>query len=191
MRWIERCNPSLRGRGALCLLHCVAMYGDPRPEYAEIAAMGRLMEEFTDLAVGYSDHTQGTLACEVALALGARVIEKHFTDDKTREFRDHALSATLPEMRQIVLLAERITVLRGTGRKAPVAAVETQERIRSFRRGVYARCDIAAGTVLEARHLTTLRPLEGIDARRWDSVLGRRVRRDKRAHEALYDGDLE
>jgi len=189
--WIDSCNPSLRLRGDLCLMHCVAMYGDPRPEYAQLGAMAELQNNFPDLAIGYSDHTVGTLACEVAVALGARVIEKHFTDDPTGKYRDHAISATLTEMQLLMTRVLDISVLLGDGRKRPVSAVETEERIKSFRRGVYARTDLVAGTRLSAEHVATLRPLEGIDARRFDEVLGRRLRKTKRSHEPVCEDDLE
>ena len=150
-----------------------------------------LAETFPDVPIGYSDHTIGTLACETAAALGAHVLEKHFTDDKTRPFRDHAISATLAEMQRLVARSAEISVLLGNRCKRPIGEVETVERIKSFRRGVYARTDVASGTVLTAEHLTTLRPLLGVDARYFDEVVGRRLCRAKRAHDPIYVEDLE
>jgi N-acetylneuraminate synthase/N,N'-diacetyllegionaminate synthase len=191
LAWIDRCNPRLRNAKELCLLHCVAMYGDPRAEYANLAAILTLAEAFPDVPIGYSDHTIGTLACEAAVTLGAHVLEKHFTDDKMRPFRDHAISATLAEMQHLVARSAEISVLLGNRCKRPIPEVETVERIKSFRRGVYARAEVASGTVLTTEHLTTLRPLLGVDARFFDEVVGRRLCRAKRAYDPIYADDLE
>ncbi len=187
----RQCNQRLFERNAFALLHCVAMYGDPQDKYANLLAIRRLQDAFPDIPIGYSDHTKGTYACELAIALGASVIEKHFTDDKKRSFRDHHLSAEPEEFRALIRQAARIKTLLGSYEKAPVSAVETAERIREFRRGVYAARDLPAGTLLTEDDLITLRPLAGIDARAYTSVLGKRLTKAKRAHEPLYEEELK
>lgn len=190
VRFARGANPQLFARNEFCILHCVAMYGEPKDEYANLLAMRHLQDEFPDIPIGYSDHTKGTYACELAIAMGARVIEKHFTDDKKRAFRDHHLSAEPHEMRELVQKAKRIKTLLGAYEKRPVEGIETPERIREFRRGVYAATDLPEGTLLASAHLTTLRPLDGLDARELPQLLGRRLRVAKRAHEALTAEDV-
>ena len=188
---IDAANPRLRKKGMLCIMHCVAMYGSPDGGYANLLAIRTLQNEFTDIPIGYSDHTEGAVACEVAIALGAAVVEKHFTSDKSRAFRDHAIAATAKEFENLLRKEKEIERLLGDGVKEPVAAVETPERIREFRRGVYLNKSAAAGHVLKTEDIVTLRPLVGIDARRHDDVIGRRLVMDKEAWEPLLENDLE
>lgn len=187
----QQANKRLLERNELAILHCVAMYGEPKDEYANLLAIRKLQDEFPTIPIGYSDHTKGTYACELAIALGARVIEKHFTDDKTRTFRDHHIAAEPDEMRALVKKAERIQTLLGAYEKKPVAGIETPERIKEFRRGVYAAVDIAAGTTLTEELITTLRPLTGVDAREYHRVIGKKITQDKKAYEPITHEDLE
>lgn len=189
--FIDSVNPSLRREGKLCLMQCVAMYGDIRPAYAHLGAIRALQDEFPDIHIGYSDHTKGKYASEISLALGARVIEVHFTDDKSREFRDHELSLTNEELISLRSKAEEISVLLGPYAKSPVSDVETPERIQQFRRAIYLKEDQPAGTLLTSEILTTLRPNKGLDARMYFDVIGRTLAKDKAAFEAFSEEDLK
>ncbi|MCB0317153.1 MAG: N-acetylneuraminate synthase family protein [Bdellovibrionales bacterium] len=185
LNFIDSINPNLRKENKLCLMHCVAMYGDPKDEYAHLAAIKVLQEEFSDIHIGYSDHTLGNYACELAIAMGSRVIEVHFTDDKTREFRDHHLSITKDEMRDLLEKSKKIISLLGDFKKEPVQEIETKERIADFRRAVYLTKDVVAGTKITEEMLTTLRPNKGIDARSFYNLIGKKLIRDVNAYEAL------
>ncbi|MBD3379363.1 MAG: N-acetylneuraminate synthase [Candidatus Omnitrophica bacterium] len=111
------------------LLHCVTQY-PLKDEDANLLAVGTLKQEFGDLTVGYSDHTVGTLACLVAVSLGARIIEKHFTLDKNApEGTDHVLSATPVEFGAMVRQIRSIPPLMGDGEKVPRAC---EEEIKDF-----------------------------------------------------------
>ncbi len=189
--YVRKVNPELVSRGDLVLLHCVAMYGDAREEYANLLAIKKLQNEFPGIHIGYSDHTKGVYACELSIAMGARVIEKHFTDDKTREFRDHHISADLGEMKSLVENSKRIVGLLGVYDKSPIEGIETADRIKEFRRAVYPSVDLNEGDILSDENLTTLRPNVGVDARRYDEILGKKLNKSKKAFEAIYDEDLE
>lgn len=191
VKFIESANSSLVPQGKLALLHCVAMYGDPKDEYANLLSIRVLQEAFPHLSIGYSDHTIGTYACELAMAMGASILEVHFTDDKSRAFRDHQISATAEELKALIEKGKRIRTLLGRNEKKPISAIETPSRIEEFRRAVYLTQDVPAGTVLTDTVLTTLRPNRGIDARNYYSVLGRRLKIDKKAYQALDSTDLE
>ncbi|MBI2547968.1 N-acetylneuraminate synthase family protein [Candidatus Woesearchaeota archaeon] len=191
VRFLDSINPRLRKEKKLALLHCVATYGDPKDEYAQLLAIKKMQEEFKDIAIGYSDHTGGIYACELAIAMGCKIIEKHFTDDKKREFRDHHISADLEDMRTLLEKKKKIYALLGTCEKQPVAAIETSERIKEFRRAVYLKKDAPAGTLLTKEMLTTLRPNRGIDARDFYKLLGKKLVVKKKAFESISWKDVQ
>lgn len=181
--------PEYLERRKLALLQCTAMYDTPSADAVHLAVMETYRERYPDVVVGYSDHELGLRASVTAAAMGAQIIEFHYTDDKTREFRDHKLSLEADELRELRAYADVIPALRGSPRKE----VEEQEREnrKTFRRAIYPTRDVPAGTVLSESDLVALRPAEGIDAARWFDVVGSRLTRDVRALEPLRDGDVE
>lgn len=189
--YIDSVNPDLIKENKLCLMQCVAMYGDLNPAHANLGAIRVLQETFPHIHIGYSDHTEGIYAAELSIALGARVLELHFTDDKTREFRDHHLSVTASELVSLRQQSKRIDTLLGKYEKRPVEAVETKKRIKEFRRAVYLKQDTEKGTIISEEMLTTLRPNVGIDARKYFSIIGKTLRVDKKGTEALSESDFE
>jgi N-acetylneuraminate synthase/N,N'-diacetyllegionaminate synthase len=174
----------------LCLLQCTVMYPIPDHE-ANLNAMCRMGERF-GLPVGYSDHTVGTLAAELAVAMGARVIELHFTDTREgKSFRDHQVSVTREELAGFLARVGKIKELQGSPAKQPTAAELEAGHLRSFRRALYAARDLESGTRLSSDDVISLRPNVGIDGRRYREVLGRRLRVAKREHEPLEWDELE
>ena len=112
------------------LLHSVPKY-PTLPQDADVAQMAWLYERF-GLPVGYSDHTLGLDACKLALGMGAVLIEKHFTDDKNRDFRDHKLSADQIEMKELVRFARNVPVLQGKYERTPLPEIEDIRSKRSW-----------------------------------------------------------
>jgi N-acetylneuraminate synthase/N,N'-diacetyllegionaminate synthase len=169
------------GDPGLALLHCVVSYPTPPVEanLAAITALHTLGE-----TVGYSDHTLGIEAAVAAVAMGARVIEKHFTLDKNlSEFRDHKLSADPGELAELVRRIRLVEEMRGRTEKRVMAAEEGA--LTAVRRGVYAAHDLAAGVTLRAEDLEYLRPRTGLSPREADRRLGTRLTRPVKAGEAL------
>ena len=190
--FIRRVNPKLVAEGNLCVMHCVAMYGNPRDEFANLNAIEALRDEFSpEIAIGYSDHTMGNVATTAAVAMGANVIETHFTDDQSREFRDHHFAHNPKEFADLVEFCDRRSVMLGQREKKPVSGVETDKRIWEFRRAVYFSRDMKAGEVANEENLTTLRPCEGIPATRYFDVIGQTLIKDKSAFQRLSWGDFE
>lgn len=184
--FLRTVNPELVARGNLCVLHCVAMYGNPKDEFANLAAIETLRRELpAEVAIGYSDHTMGNVAATIAVCMGAKVIETHFTDDNAREFRDHHFAHTKDSLAELVELCRRRAAMLGTGVVGPISDVETPKRIWEFRRAVYFCCDVRAGDAATEENLTTLRPAEGIPASDFFAVLGKTLARDKAAYERL------
>ena len=187
VRTIERASP--RGAEApVVLLHCVSAYPTP-DEQANLMAIPYLRDQAGRL-VGYSDHTLGVEACQAAVALGARVVEKHFTFDKGRTtFRDHQLSADPADLSRIVAGIRRIEAMLGEAEKRPVAA-ESQNRL-AMRRSLAAACPIAKGDRITREMLTVLRPGTGLAPSRMDEIVGLRATRDLAAGELLTSGAVE
>ncbi|MGD1889617.1 MAG: N-acetylneuraminate synthase family protein [Cyclobacteriaceae bacterium] len=166
----------------LALLQCTSMYPIPFND-ANLSVMS-LYRQTTNLPVGYSDHTIGSTALEIAVAMGAEVLEFHFTDTREgKSFRDHQVSLTKNEVLTLIQKIKDIQSLQGDFLKRPLA-IEADHRI-SFRRAVYPKTDLAKGTQISPEHLTCLRPNHGIDARDSDQLLGKTLNTDVKAHQKL------
>jgi N,N'-diacetyllegionaminate synthase len=171
----------------LVLLHCVVCY-PTAPEEANLRAIRTL--EALGHTLGYSDHTVGVSAAPLAVALGARVVEKHFTLSKTfSEFRDHALSADPPEMRELVDRIREAESLLGSGQKA-VAPCEAAA-LPVVRRSAAAARHLPAGHRLAVEDIVWLRGIGGVrPAQGSQELVGRTIRNERRAGEPLRDEDL-
>jgi N,N'-diacetyllegionaminate synthase len=177
-----------RPEGGLALLHAVSAYPTP-PEQANLRAIGALAERF-GAPVGYSDHTLGIDAAVLSVALGARIIEKHFTlAGIVSDFRDHALSAKPDEMAELVRRVAEAEALLGTG-EIGIADAESANA-RAIRRSIVAGADLPAGHVLSEDDLAWVRPGEGMRPGEEAVLVGRALRRDVAAFEALTADDVE
>jgi N-acetylneuraminate synthase/N,N'-diacetyllegionaminate synthase len=155
----------------LVLLHCVAAYPTPAMD-ANLRAIRTLSQ--LGCTVGYSDHTLGTEAAALSVALGARVIEKHFTLDKNlSEFRDHKLSADPAEFADLVRRIRVSEQMLGNGVKR-IMPVE-EPTLRTARRSIMAARDLPAGTVLARADLTLLRPRTGLPPDKESELVGQRL----------------
>lgn len=173
------------GARELVLLHCVSSY-PAEAEDANLRALAALAE--LGHPVGFSDHTLGTEVALAAVALGAAVLEKHFTLDRSRTGPDHAASLEPGELAELVAAVRRVESALGDGIKRPVAA-ELANR-ESVRRSIAAARDVAAGERLERAMLTALRPATAIPALEVDRVVGRTARRAIRRGELVAWTDL-
>lgn len=156
------------------LLHCNTEYPTPM-EDVNLLAMRDLEEQFA-MPVGFSDHTLGIEADIAAAALGACVIEKHFTLDKTLEGPDHQASLEPDELEAMVRAIRNIEKALGTGEKH-VTPSEAKNRPIA-RKSIVAKRAIKKGEVFTAENLTTKRPGDGISPMRWYDVLGKEASRD-------------
>lgn len=154
----------------LVLMQCVSAYPTPVGE-ANAAAVPFLRARY-GVPVGYSNHVIGPEACYAAIALGASVIEVHFTDRKEgRSFRDHALSFEPADLRDLVEKAPRIRAAVGEGGKAPQPCEAGS--VKAIRKGIVAARDLAAGTVLTRDDLMFARPATEFSSGEIHSLIGR------------------
>lgn len=166
----------------LILLHAITSY-PTHPENVNLLAMKQMMETFPDLDVGYSDHTLSPVAALSAVAMGARVIERHFTYDKQAVGPDHMLSADPEEMKWLVNAVRELEVMKGTGVKAP-AASEESTRVNN-RKSLIASRAIPRGTIICQEDLAIKRPGWGIQPRNLEAVLGKKALQDIEEDEVL------
>lgn len=170
------------GNNRLILLHAITSY-PTHPENVNLAAMQALMREFPQIDVGYSDHTMNPVACLCAAAMGARVLEKHFTYDKRAAGPDHMLSADPAEMKWLVDAVRSFEVMRGDGIKRP-AESEQKTRINN-RKSIVLRNAVKNGQVIAFEDLAIKRPGTGIAPKYMEQVIGRKATRDLGEDEVL------
>lgn len=163
-----------KGTDKITILHCTTQYPTPF-EDVNLKAMRTLRERF-GYEVGYSDHTKGIAIPVAAVAMGARVIEKHFTLDKAMEGPDHKASLEPDEFAEMVQSIRNLEKAMGTGEKKP-ARSELPNRAVA-RKSIIAARNIRKGDVFTEENLTTKRPGDGISPMRWHEILGQRAIRD-------------
>ena len=162
------------GAGKITLLHCTTNYPTPMDD-VNLRAMLTLERE-CGCAVGYSDHTQGIEVPIAAVAMGATVIEKHFTLDRNMDGPDHKASLEPDELKAMVSAIRNVEKAMGDGNKVP--SPSEMANIAVARKSIIAAKDIRAGEIFSEENLTTKRPGTGINPMRWNEVLGQKAKRD-------------
>jgi len=168
-------------RERITVLHCNTEYPTPMKD-VNLRAMQTIRDAF-GVRVGYSDHTQGIEVALAAVALGATMIEKHFTLDRKLPGPDHKASLEPEELRVMVSAIRNIEQALGDGIKRPSPSEARNMSIA--RRSLVAATAIRAGEVFSAANLTAKRPGSGLSPMRWDEVLGRKAPRDFVADEMI------
>ncbi len=185
---VEKAVAALRkgGVGPLALLHCTSEYPAP-DDQINLRAMVTLGHAF-GLPVGLSDHSLGSEASLAAVAMGAAIVEKHFTLDRSLPGPDHQASLDPAGLAAYVASIRRIEAMLGDGVKRPTKAEIAN--MNGIRRGVVALVPIAAGTVLRPEMLTCKRPGGGIEPEDLDRLAGFTVNRALAEDEPLQWADL-
>ncbi len=184
---IQTVDPRYKQPEWLCLLQCTSMYPIPDQD-AQLRVMDTLRES-TGLAVGYSDHTIGSAALCAAAAMGADVLEFHFTDSREgKTFRDHKVSLTAEEVRHLKDNITQITAFRGDGVKAPQPSELADGHEVSFRRAAYLKHPVNTGARIGVEDVVLLRPAHGTDARDTEELFGSKALKDIEAFSAIRYG---
>ena len=168
-------------RAKVTVLHCTTEYPTPMNE-VNLRAMQSIHTAF-DVAVGYSDHTEGIEIAIAAVAMGASVIEKHFTLDRTFPGPDHQASLEPAELKAMVTAIRNIEIALGDGIKRLTPSEARNKPVA--RKSLVASRAITGGEVFTAENLTVKRPGTGISPMRWDEVLGKTAQRDFLADELI------
>ncbi len=175
----------------IVLLHCVLEYPTPIQD-ANLLKIASLKRRFPDCIVGYSDHTKPTpdaIVTNAAFFLGARVVEKHFTLDKTLPGNDHYHAMDPADARSILAGMELSEMLMGSGELRCLESESTARR--NARRSLVTLAAVKAGTLLTAEMFTAKRPGHGVSPSRLDEVVGRRAAMDIPADTVLLEEMLE
>jgi len=171
----------------ITVLHCNTEYPTPM-EDVNLKAMLTMGSEL-GVKVGYSDHTEGIEVPIAAVALGATVIEKHFTLDRTLPGPDHRASLEPDELKAMVLAIRNVELaLKGTGLKQPSPS-ETKN-IAVARKSIHVKHELPAGHVITDDDIIPLRPGGGVSPMNWESILGKRLSRPLSAFAQLSQQDL-
>lgn len=174
----------------LVLCHCVLEYPTPYKD-ANLSRIATLKSEFPDLIIGYSDHCKPDTSYDViktAYLLGAHVVEKHFTLDKTLAGNDHYHAMDPDDIRGIISEVDHIEELLGS---SSLGFSETEQAARvNARRSIVAACDISEGATITSEMLTFKRPGTGIVPSRIDFVVGKQAARNIQSDTILQESDL-
>lgn len=168
-------------RSNITLLHCNTEYPTPF-EDVNLKAMQSLKEAFK-LDVGYSDHTLGIHISLAAVALGAKVIEKHFTLDKTLQGPDHKASLEPNELKTLCKNIRELELAFGDGVKKP--SKSEKKNIFVVRKSLVAKTEIKKGTKFSVENLTTKRPGKGISAMKYDEFLGKIAKKNYKSDDLI------
>ncbi|WP_144478113.1 N-acetylneuraminate synthase family protein [Cytobacillus oceanisediminis] len=166
------------GNKNIALLHCVLSY-PTKDEDAHLAMITHLKEVFPKYVIGYSDHTvpdPSMMALNTSAFLGARIIEKHFTYDKTLEGNDHYHAMDAEDIKVFKNNMKIFEAVLGQKEKEPLEA--EKQAIKFARRSLVANCDINEGTVITEEMLTWKRPGTGISPKHMEMVVGRKARKN-------------
>lgn len=169
------------GAEDISVLHCNTQYPTPK-EDVNLKAMNTIRKELK-VSVGYSDHTEGIEVPIAAVALGADIIEKHFTLDKTMEGPDHKASLEPEELKAMIKAIRNVELALGREEKLPTKS--EQDNIVIVRKSIVAKTDIAAGECFTETNITTKRPGNGLSPMRWNEVIGTCAKRDFSADEMI------
>ncbi|MDH3346914.1 MAG: N-acetylneuraminate synthase [Desulfobulbaceae bacterium] len=161
-------------RENITVLHCTTEYPAPFNDI-NLQAMETLQNRL-GMKVGYSDHTSGIEVPIAAVALGAKVIEKHFTLDKTMDGPDHKASLDPTELKKMVTAIRHIELAIGGSEKKPTDPELANRNVA--RKSIVAAAPIAKGELFTETNLTTKRPATGISPMQWDTVIGKAAPRD-------------
>jgi N,N'-diacetyllegionaminate synthase len=168
-------------RTKITVLHCTTEYPTPMAE-VNLRAMQNIGAAF-GVSVGYSDHTPGIEVAIAAVALGATVIEKHFTLDRDLPGPDHKASLEPEELKAMVAAIRNIEVALGDGIKRLTPSEAKNKPV--VRKSIVAAVEIRKGQIFTADSLTAKRPGTGVSPMRWDEVIGRAAPRDFAADELI------
>ena len=169
------------GTEDISLLHCNTQYPTP-VEDVNLRAMQQLENQF-HLPIGYSDHTLGIEVPIAAVALGATIIEKHFTLDKNMEGPDHRASLEADELSKMVQSIRNIQMALGSGEKRVTDS--EKENLSVVRKSIVASTYIREGDIFTERNITVKRPGNGICPMRWNEILGQKANKDYKMDELI------
>jgi len=175
------------GNKNICILHCISIY-PCETSTINLKNISGLIKEFPDYLIGYSDHSLGTEMASAAIALGACVIEKHFTLDSSKIGMDNQMASEPDEMTQMVQNCKNVQIALGSPNRT-VLFDELEQR-KNMRRSVIASKDLKAGSKISIADLDVKRPGTGIPPEEMKTLVGKTLNRDIEANTLIKKSDI-
>ena len=176
-------------RNMISVLHCTTNY-PCMPEQVNLSAMVTMMKKLKGITIGYSDHTVGPKVAVMAITLGAKIYECHFTLDKTLPGPDHKASAEPNELKEKIDMIRKSQIIMGCEKKKPIE-IETKEMKLMVTRSIVAARDFAKGSILKTDDLEAKRPGDGVSPKYYEKFIGKRLKRDILYDEQITFKDIE
>ena len=167
----------------ITLLHCVSEYPTD-PNKANLLSIKKLKEE-CNLTVGFSDHSLGIEVSKIAVAVGAQVIEKHITLNTKMIGPDHSSSLNIKEFKKMILEIRKIEKILGQNKKKPTK--QELENSKLVRKKIVASNIIIKGDIFSSKNLTTKRSISGLSAIKWNSIIGKKAKKNYNINEGIKD----
>jgi N,N'-diacetyllegionaminate synthase len=175
------------GNEDIIVLQCTTNYPSETHD-ANLLAMVSIRES-CKVDVGYSDHTKTNYACYASVALGAKVVEKHFTLSKNMEGPDHLSSLEPDEFKELVLGIKEVEKALGDGLKMPTEAEKAN--IFGMKRSIVAIVDLEPGTIIEKHHIGFKRPFNGLNPNYYDNILGKKISKKIKVDQPFQFNNIE
>lgn len=189
-QFLLECDSLYAEEGMVGIMQCTSMYPIPDDE-ANLNVITELKQRFPNCLIGYSDHTVGSKACELASVLGVDSLEFHFTmENIDSDFRDHKVSLTNVSLKVLKETLVANNAFMGSHVKAPTASELSSGHTQSFRRALYLNKDLPEGSIISEEDVIALRPEEGIPANKLDLLVGKTTTKTISAFEPLNFDDL-
>ena len=170
----------------IILLKCTSLYPAP-DDTLNLDTIDALKKEFNCI-VGYSDHTKNNFACLVAVAMGAKVIEKHFTLDKTQKGLDHSISADPRELNKLINDIRKIEQM--IGKTNINKKVILKNKLKTITRSIFYSQDIKKGERIKQNNIRSIRPGTGLHLYNYKKILGKKVKIDRKAGQPVKLKDI-
>ena len=175
------------GNNNICILHCISIY-PPETSTIQLKNISGLQDEFPDYLIGYSDHSTGTEIASSAVALGACIIEKHFTLDKTKIGMDNQMASEPDEMAHLIRNCHNVHIALGDTKRI-VLPTEMDQR-KKMRRSIIAAKDLRAGTKLTVDDFDAKRPGTGMPPDKISELIGKTLLNDIEGNAVISEADV-
>ena len=175
------------GNQMICVLHCISIY-PPEISTIRLNNIAGLRKEFPMYPIGFSDHSIGIEMPVASIALGACLIEKHFTLDKSKIGMDNQVATEPDEMKEMVEKCNNIFIALGDEERKVLPA--EQQKREEMRRSVVASKDLKEGDTLSMSDLDVKRPGTGIPAHKIYEIVGKKLNKDIKEDYVIYENDL-
>ncbi len=184
INFIIKTNPKYKKKNMIAIMQCTSMY--PTEDNDVNLSVIPELKKFFKYEIGFSDHSIGDLALLISYLKGANILEFHFTDTRKKKvFRDHFVSLTKDEVIKLIQNLKRTKKLLGNPKKKAIKSEIESGHLKSFRRAIYFNKNISKGDTIKKEDIACLRPNEGLDSRKANTIIGKKSPKVFKAFEKI------